>query len=255
MGLTEFFKHLFAGVEEEAPDVDLNRVQDLVGYSFRRPQLLLLALTHRSYIRNGGDKQSSNERLEFLGDSVLGLVIAEKLFHDHFHKSEGDLTKLKAMLVNESTLAQIGQEISLNAYIRLSPEEHNSGGRERASIISDAFESVIGAVFLDGGFEAARDVVLRLIYTRKDSIITDRAQRNFKGELLELVQARGEGMPRYEIISEAGPDHEKVFDVAVTVSGRRLGEGAGLSKKEAEQKAAAQALEVLTGKSSSKHPH
>jgi ribonuclease-3 len=254
MGFTEFFKRFFASTEQERFDVDLDKVQELIGYSFRHPQLLLLALTHRSYIRNGGDKQSSNERLEFLGDSVLGLVIAEKLFHDHFHKSEGDLTKLKAMLVNESTLAQVGQEISLNAFIRLSPEEHNSGGRERASIISDAFESVIGAVFLDGGFEAARDVVLRLIYTRKDSIITDRSQRNFKGELLELVQARGDGMPRYEIISEAGPDHEKVFDVAVTVGGRRLGEGVGLSKKEAEQKAAAQALELIE-KSSPKRSH
>ena len=255
MGFKDILKRVFAGAADKRTDVDLDEVQRLIGYSFRSPQHLLLALTHRSYARNGGNTQASNERLEFLGDSVLGLVIAEKLYHDHYHKSEGDLTKLKAMLVNEATLAQIGQEISLNLYIRLSPEEHNAGGRERPSIISDTFESVIGAVFLDGGFEAARDVVLRLIYTRKSVIISDRSQRNFKGELLEYVQARGNGMPRYEIISEAGPDHEKVFEVAVVVNGRRLGEGAGLSKKEAEQKAAAQALDALTVDSSPYEPH
>ena len=255
MGFKDSVKRFFAGATEKRADVNLDEVEKLIGYSFRARRLLLLALTHRSYARNGGNVQSSNERLEFLGDSVLGLVIAEKLYHDHYRKSEGDLTKLKAMLVNESTLAQIGHEISLNRYIRLSPEEHNAGGRERASIVSDTFESVIGAVFLDGGFEAARDVVLRLIYTRKSTIISDRSQRNFKGELLEYVQARGNGMPRYEIVSEAGPDHEKVFEVAVLVNGRRLGEGAGLSKKEAEQKAAAQALDALTAESSQHSSH
>ena len=135
MGFKDILRHVFAGAAEEKADVNLDEVQGLIGYWFRSPRLLLLALTHRSYARDGGNNQSSNERLEFLGDSVLGLVIAEKLYHDHYRKSEGDLTKLKAMLVNESTLAQIGQEISLNAYIRLSPEEHNAGGRERASIV------------------------------------------------------------------------------------------------------------------------
>jgi len=245
MGFLDFFKKTVKVGPGQDLDTDLESVQNLLGYHFRAPDRLLLALTHRSYIRNGNALELSNERLEFLGDSVLGLIIAHRLFIDHPELSEGDLTKMKAMLVNETTLATVGQEVGLNLYIRLSPEEHNSGGRERPSIISDAFESVIGAIFLDGGFEAARDVVLRLIYTRKDQIVSDKAQRNYKGELLEMIQARGDGMPRYEVISEMGPDHEKVFEVVVSVAGRRVGEGIGLSKKEAEQKAARQALEQM----------
>ncbi|MGD8921666.1 MAG: ribonuclease III [Candidatus Zixiibacteriota bacterium] len=245
MGFLDFFKKTVKVDTGQDLDTDLERVQNLLGYHFRDPDRLLLALTHRSYIRNGNALELSNERLEFLGDSVLGLIIAHRVFLDHPELSEGDLTKMKAMLVNETTLATVGQEVGLNLYIRLSPEEHNAGGRERPSIISDAFESVIGAIFLDGGFDAARDVVLRLIYTRKDQIVSDKAQRNYKGELLEMIQARGDGMPRYEVISEMGPDHEKVFEVVVSVAGRRVGEGIGLSKKEAEQKAARQALEQM----------
>jgi len=245
MGIFDSIKRVLGHPDGEPAEIDLDAVQDIVGYHFREPQLLRLALTHRSHARNSCAAESSNERLEFLGDSVLGLVIAEKLYLDHRKKAEGDLTKMKAMLVNEVTLSVVAQEVGLNEYILLSPEEKQAGGYERSSIVSDAFESVIGAVFLDGGFRSARDVVLRLIYTRKDNIIADRSQRNFKGELLELVQSRGEGMPRYEVISETGPDHEKTFHIAVHVNGHRVGEGVGQSKKEAEQQAASQALDAL----------
>ena len=128
-------------------------------------------------------------------------------------------------MVNETTLANICREISLNEFIMISGEEEKLGGRERPSIISDAFESVIGAIYLDGGLEAARDVILRLIYLRKKMIINDKSQKNFKGELLELIQAQGNGMPRYDVISETGPDHEKEFSVVVYVSDTRVGEG------------------------------
>ncbi|MBK7142712.1 MAG: ribonuclease III [bacterium] len=216
-----------------------------MGYQFRDKQLLLLGLTHRSYARSTNHDQQSNERLEFLGDSVLGLIISDQLFKDNPGESEGNLTKTKAMLVNETTLCQLGKEIGLNKFIRLSAEEDRAGGRERASIISDAFEAVIGAVYLDGGIDAARDIVLRSIYTRREKILTDTSQRNYKGDLLELIQAKGEGVPRYDVVSEEGPDHEKTFHVIVTIGGQKVGEGVGSSKKEAEQKAASQALETL----------
>lgn len=245
MGFRDTLRDLL-GIPAATPDdAKLEGVQDLIGYHFRDTRYLLLGLTHRSYARSTNHDQPSNERLEFLGDSVLGLVISDQLYHDDPGESEGVLTKTKAMLVNETTLASIGREIGLNRFIRLSPEEDRAGGRERASIISDAFEAVIGAIYLDGGLDAARDIVLRHIYIRKDRIVTDSAQRNFKGDLLELIQAKGEGVPRYDVISEAGPDHEKTFHVVVTIGGVKVGEGIGTSKKEAEQKAASQALEAL----------
>ncbi|PWB69376.1 ribonuclease III [candidate division GN15 bacterium] len=235
------------GINARGPlDRDLEDLQDLMGYHFRDDGLLILGLTHRSHARSTGQDQPSNERLEFLGDSVLGLVISDQLYKDHPEELEGNLTKTKAMLVNETTLSTIARELGINAFVRLSPEEERSGGKERASIVSDAFESIIGAVYLDGGLDAARDVVLRLIYTRKGRIVTDSAQRNYKGDLLELMQARGDTIPRYDVIQEEGPDHEKTFHVVVSIGGQKIGEGVGLSKKEAEQKAACRALEQLS---------
>jgi ribonuclease-3 len=225
---------------------NINAVQNIIGYTFRNQSLLALALTHRSFNRVHDNDQPSNERLEYLGDSVLGLVIADRLFRDHPELREGRLTQLKAMLVNEITLADIGKQVGLNNYILLSPEEEKLGGRDRNSIISDAFESIIGAVYLDGGFESASDMVLRLIYTRKESIITDESQKNYKGDLLEFTQARGDGLPRYEVDSEVGPDHAKEFHISVYISNKKIGSGFGYSKKEAEQKAAAMALEELS---------
>lgn len=245
MGFRDTLRDLLGLPPATPDDAKLDGVQTLIGYHFRDTRYLLLGLTHRSYARSTNHDTPSNERLEFLGDSVLGLVISDQLYHDNPNESEGVLTKTKAMLVNETTLASIGREIGLNKFIRLSPEEDRAGGRDRASIISDAFEAVIGAIYLDGGIDAARDIVLRFIYTRKDRIVTDSAQRNFKGDLLELIQAKGEGVPRYDVISEAGPDHEKTFHVVVTIGGVKVGEGTGSSKKEAEQKAASQALESL----------
>jgi ribonuclease-3 len=236
-------KELLGVLGDDFGHAELESAQQILGYHFREPGLLVLALTHRSYSHSLNNDLPSNERLEFLGDSVLGLIIADRLYEDHPEMMEGQLTKTKAKLVNESTLADIAIDVGLNRYLLISEDEDRAGGRERQSIVADAFEAIIGAVYLDGGLDAARDVVLRLIYTRKESIVTDQTHRNFKGALLELAQARGDGMPRYEVIAETGPDHEKVFSVVVTVDGARVGSGAGSSKKEAEQRAAAAALE------------
>ncbi|MDF1545046.1 MAG: ribonuclease III [bacterium] len=224
-------------------DPDIPKFEQLIGYRFRDRNLLLLSLTHRSYFQNDGGRSPANERLEFLGDSVLGLVISHKLYDDHPELREGELTKMKAQLVNEIGLAMVGKKIGLNNFLRMSPDERRSGGCERASIISDAFESVIAAVYLDGGMGPARDVILRTIYTSKTELTSAESQRNYKGELLEKVQANGDGMPRYDVISEDGPDHDKTFHIDVYIDNQLYGTGRGSSKKEAEQKAAAQALE------------
>ncbi|MBU8933660.1 MAG: ribonuclease III [candidate division Zixibacteria bacterium] len=245
MGFWKKFTNLL-GNAADSESVDLKDVQRLIGYQFSEPTLLLLALTHRSYSYAHDQYSKSNERLEFLGDSVLGLVIAEQLYRDHTEVREGDLTKMKALLVSETTLAELGIRCGLNKHMLLAPEEERSGGRTRHSIVSDAFESVLGAVFLDGGLEAARKIINKLIYSAKDDIAADSSRNNFKGELLERIQARGEGMPHYEVVSESGPDHDKVFHVDVHVNGRVVGTGQGHTKKEAEQKAAGNALGKLS---------
>lgn len=244
MGLIHELRHLF-DASGNSPNQSLEKAQDLIGYHFRSPELLRLGLTHRSFTHSNDRNEPSNERLEFLGDSVLGLVIADALYRDHPDLREGELTKAKALLVNETTLASIAKEIGLNKFIKLAPVEAKAGGADRPSIISDAFEGVLGAVYLDGGLAPVRDVILRLIYARKESISSDESQRNFKGDLLELMQAAGESAPHYDVLSEDGPDHRKVFNVVVFSGQDRLGSGSGQSKKEAEQKAAATALAAL----------
>ncbi len=245
MTLWEKFRRLFSA--SESPPSDLPKLEQLLGYKFNRPELARLALTHRSLVRARDGELPSNERLEFLGDSVLGLVIADQLYRDHPGQSEGDLTKQKAMLVNEIALARVGIESGFNAHILLSTDEERAGGRERPSIVSDAFEAIIAAVYIDGGLEAARRMILKCLYSRHDELINDVAQQNYKGNLLERLQAEAGELPIYEVIEESGPDHDKTFCVAVKQGDRQLGEGSGPSKKDAEQRAACMALERLDG--------
>ena len=245
MSLWSKLRQFFLPSAHAHSDAQLEDLQRLMGCRFRDTELLRLSLTHRSFVRANNSDQHSNERLEFLGDSVLGLVIADQLYRDHPELAEGDLTKHKAMLVNETTLARVATEVGLNQYILMSPEEDRSGGRERPSIVSDAFEAVIGAVFLDRGLDAARDLILSWIYSRREVILADGTQQNYKGSLLELMQGSGYGMPQYAIVSETGPDHDKTFEVTVSIDGERIGEGSGSSKKEAEQRAACEALAYL----------
>lgn len=245
MSLWFQLRRLFSGSSEVSDSEDYGRLEQILGYHFNDRALLRLGLAHRSIVRARNGLVPSNERLEFLGDSVLGLVIADQLYRDHPDLDEGDLTKQKAMLVNESALSRVAVEIGFNNYIIMSSEEEKSGGRERASIISDSFEAVIGAIYLDGGLAPARRTVLHCLYSRRDDILSDDSQRNNKGDLLELVQARGDAAPQYEVVRETGPDHDKTFCVAVWIGDQRLGEGTGPSKKEAEQRAAAAALARL----------
>jgi ribonuclease-3 len=208
------------------------------------PELLDRALTHRSFAyENGG--LPTNERLEFLGDSVLGMVVNEHLFRRFPDKEEGDLTKIKSLLVCGTTLGKVAQRVGLGEFLLLSRSEAGTGGRRRESILADAMEAVIGAVYLDGGLEPARRLVREQLLVSVNDAIQERTRRNYKSLLQEKLQARYKTPPRYKVSYTTGPDHARRFTVKVTLRGTVLGVGTGSSKKQAEQRAAETALTRL----------
>jgi len=222
----------------------LRAFQKRIGVQFRDAALVQRALTHRSYL--GGEEAhgpDSNERLEFLGDAVLELVVIDYLFARFPAAREGDMTKMKSLLVSRGVLADCAERIDLGRFVLMSPSERDSGGGERRSILADAFEAVLGAIYLDQGLDAARRFVHRTLLRGVDRILRDSEKQNFKSLLQERIQARLRVHPRYRVVSEEGPDHEKNFTVNVVVRGRILGTGSGHNKKEAEQAAARTALE------------
>ncbi|MCX2714810.1 ribonuclease III [Mycolicibacterium sp. J2] len=208
--------------------------------------LLTVALTHRSYsYENGG--LPTNERLEFLGDAVLGLTITEELYHRHPDRAEGDLAKLRASIVNTQALADVGRGLGdrgLGAYLLLGKGEESSGGADKSSILADGVESLLGAIYIEHGNVVAREVILRLFGELLDTAPTLGAGLDWKSSLQELTVARGLGAPSYAVTSE-GPDHDKEFTAVVMVSGTEYGRGVGRTKKEAELKAAAAAWNAL----------
>jgi len=217
-----------------------------MGYTFRDSFLLRNALLHRSHVHvTGQGRELSNERLEFLGDAVLGLVVNEDLYQKFPGRSEGDLTKMKALLVCGARLSEVAIHFDLGAHIRMSRSEAATGGRQRSSILADTTEAVIGAVYLDGGLGAARGVIQRLILADSNRVLTKRSLRNYKSRLQELIQARHKNPPRYRVMEVDGPDHDRMFKVAVTFNGITLGQGEGRNKKTAEQNAAREALDAL----------
>ncbi|TCJ99242.1 ribonuclease III [Nocardia alba] len=215
-----------------------------------RPELLRLALTHRSYAyENGG--LPTNERLEFLGDSVLGLSITERLYTEHPEKSEGELAKLRASVVNMYALAEVARALGdggLGQYLLLGKGEELTGGRDKPSILADGMESLLGAVHLEHGIDTARGVVLRLFADLLERGPRMGAGLDWKTSLQELTAERGLGVPAYEITS-TGPDHNKEFTATTVIAGESYGSGVGRSKKEAEQKAAGAAYKALTAES------
>jgi len=214
-----------------------------LGYELE-PALLVRALTHRSFAyENGG--LPTNERLEFLGDSVLGLVVTDTLFRGHPDLPEGQLAKLRAAVVNSRALAEVSRGLELGAFIRLGRGEEGTGGRDKASILADTLEAVIGAVYLDKGLEAASELVHRLFDPLIEKSSNLGAGLDWKTSLQELTAARGLGVPEY-LVSETGPDHEKTFTAAARVGGVTYGTGTGRSKKEAEQQAADTAWRAIS---------
>lgn len=217
-------------------------VEELLGVTFRDPGLLSQALTHRSYAHEASlDTGKTNERLEFLGDAVLDLVISDHLFRHYRDLDEGKLTRIRSYLVNMSSLADLAREMGLGEHILLSRDERADGGAEKSSIISDALEALIGAVYLDQGLEAAREMVMRIFGDRLEEAVSGDLDFDYKSRLQELTVKEKGVLPRYRL-REEGPDHCKVFHAVVYVGDRRMGSGSGSSKKEAEQAAARDAL-------------
>ena len=215
-----------------------------LGYEFQNPALLENALTHSSYANeNRGRSLGSNERLEFLGDSVLGMVVADYLYRAHPDLPEGDLTRTRAALVCEGSLVEVARALGLGNYLKLGRGEDAGGGRARPSIQADAVEAVLAAVYLDGGIGSARKIIRRFILDREQE---KGASRDYKTALQELVQRESGQVLQYRLTGSSGPDHAKVFSVEVDLNGRSVGRGEGHSKKEAEQMAAKAAVAALS---------
>jgi len=226
--------------------VNLAALQQTLGVSFKRPPLLKQALIHSSYANeNPGLAPASNERLEFLGDAVLSMVVAAKLYHDFPNLNEGEMTKLRAVLVSRDTLAELARAISLGDHLYLGRGEQASGGRDKPANLAGALEAAIGAIFLDRGSTIARDFILRLIESELEKVVSHRTGADYKSELQELTQGREQQTPTYHVIESSGPDHDKRFTVEVRVGGSVLGRGSGKSKKAAETEAARATLERL----------
>lgn len=221
-------------------------LQKALGVEFRDDALLEEALVHRSYLNEAPELDiESNERMEFLGDAVLGIVMSDKLFKDYPALSEGQLSQLRAMLVRWGTLAEAAQRISLGDYLILGRGEEISGGRERPSNLAGALEALIGAVFLDGGLAKARKLTLQLLAPELEKIAAGAIAVDSKSQLQHEVQARWHEIPRYRLVSSVGPDHAKTFTVEVMVRSEVLGRGEGRNKKQAELAAAQRALDTL----------
>ncbi len=222
---------------------DLSGFETLIGYVFQDKRLLQNALTHSSYANEQQWKyERNNERLEFLGDAVLELVSSDFMFHNYPHDMEGAMTKLRASLVCERSLASCAREIKIGKYIWLGNGEASTGGAERDSILSDAFEAVIGAMYLDGGMEPATAFIRRFVLS---DIENKKLFYDSKTTLQEMIQEKGVNQLTYELIGTTGPDHAKVFEINCCLAGEVIGTGTGRSKKVAEQNAAYEALLVL----------
>lgn len=220
----------------------MEALQNNIGYHFKNTALLSRALTHSSYANEYNLSAGDNERLEFLGDSVLGFITAEYLFSNHRDFPEGELTKLRAYAVCEKSLFAYAQEIELGKYLKLGKGEERTGGRERPSVLSDAFEAVIAAIYLDGGMDEAKKFVLRFVVPYVEAKPTF---KDYKTALQEVVQQNHGEALEYVLVSESGPDHNKRFEIEVHLNSNVLGRGVGGSKKKAEQNAAKEALELM----------
>lgn len=220
----------------------MEHLESVLGYTFRDPQKLIEAVTHASLVYESQRQQADNQRLEFLGDSVFQLTLSEMLFLKLSTANEGVLTKTRAELVSTKALAQVARRLNLGGFLLMGRGEEASGGRERDKTLADALEAIAGAIYLDGGMEAAKSFAIHLFSETLSSIGSSPAEQNPKGHLQEVLQTFGNAPPTYSIVQESGPDHAKCFEATVNWQGELLGRGQGKSKKEAEVDAARSAL-------------
>lgn len=224
----------------------LTELQETIGFPFEDDSLLREALVHRSYLNeNPSFPSADNQRLEFLGDALLDFVAGDYLYRRHPKMREGELTSLRAALVKEETLARFAQTLDLGRYLYLGRGEEESGGRERPSLLADAFEALVGALYLDGGLKAAERFILRFLEPETERTVAQGELRDYKSLFQEETQRRFQATPLYRTIDERGPDHNKVFTVEVLIEEKVYGRGEGTSKRTAEQEAARQALEKI----------
>jgi ribonuclease-3 len=236
-------------MDEEA----ITALEQILGYSFKDRQILINALTHRSFFHENPDKVDDyNERLEFLGDSVLGFVIVEYLYLSDSNLAESIMAKAKSYLVKESVLSEVATSLSLGTYLRLGKGEESTGGRTKKSLLADAAEAVFGAVYLDGGYESARQLILSLFRDKIDAVLMSGEFHDFKTELQEMTQLLFNNIPEYRTIKQEGEEHKKIFTVDVYIEGRKFGTGFGKSKKEAETNAAHKAIKALQAQTGNK---
>jgi len=227
----------------------LDSLQERIKFKFSDIKLLNKALTHRSYANENSNILKHNERLEFLGDSVLDILVSDYLVHQYSEFAEGTLSKIRAAVVNETCLAKLAKSIKLGNYLLLGRGEDLSGGREKASILADTFEALAGAVFCDGRLDAASDIFLPLLKEEITKTAESWSFRDFKSDLQEYTQNKLVCIPSYKVVREIGPDHAKEFEVVVMIKNEVEGKGLGRSKKEAEQAAAKMAMENYSNNS------
>ena len=222
------------------PNKSIETLEQKLNYKFKSKKLITEALTHKSF-----KQPYDNERLEFLGDAVLDLIVGEFLFNKFSKSDEGKLSKIRASLVNEDGFCKLATYLNLGAYIMMSNAEENNGGREKASLLANAFEAIMGAIYLESGLDVTRDIALKLINDNYEKITLDELFKDFKTALQELTQARFGVIPVYEVIASRGPDHQKEFEVAVLIDDKEYARAIGKSKKIAQQEAAKIALDML----------
>lgn len=231
------------------PINNISQLEDRIQYDFKDKEVISIAITHSSYANERKNKKLEyNERIEFLGDSVLSLVISEYLYKMYPNLPEGELTVTRAKIVCENSLSRCAADIGLGNYLMLGKGEELSGGRSKASVLSDAFEAVIGAIYIDGGFDTARGFILKYMENIIKSCVEGKLFYDFKTQLQEIVQQNGEQHISYHVIDESGPDHNKAFVTEVRINDVISGQGKGRSKKESEQNAAKYALDKLNNK-------
>ncbi len=225
---------------------NIQGIEDSLGYTFRNKSLLVTALTHKSYHHeNAGAAQNHNERMEFLGDSVLGLIIAEALYLVKDPLSEAGMSKIKSYLVKELVLFEMASKLSLGDYLSLGKGEESTGGRQKRSVLSNAFEALVGAVFLDSDYLTVKELVLRVFGESIERAILKKEAYDFKSDLQEKVQSVLGTLPEYRIVKQEGEEHKKIFTTEVYIHGKLFGSGSGKSKKESQMAAAKEALQKL----------
>jgi ribonuclease-3 len=224
----------------------LKQFEKSSGVRFKNEALLDLAFSHRSYSNENADHRDNNERLEFLGDSVLGLVVSSYLYHVLSDRAEGDLAKIKSFVVSEEILSGLAKNLGIDQLLLIGKGEENSGGRTKKALLADSLEAVFGAYYLDAGFPEVQKFILQLLVPEINSVLENRHKKDYKTLLQELVQKTHRSYPRYVLVDKTGPDHDKTFFMEVQVNGQSLGSGSGKNKKEAEQEAAGIAFQALT---------